>query len=253
MRLKEKVALITGGGSGIGKSTAGLFAKEGAAVVITGRRKERLEEVVSAITRSGGHAIAAPGSVTNDTEVRAAVELTVRTYGRIDILVNNAGNLIHSGWLHEMSDQAWTESLDVFLNGVFRTCRAVIPHMIKNQGGSIVNVSATASTFAIPGFYAHAYAASKAGVNILTRTIAIQYASHKIRCNAICPAGVDTSLLDALRADPKVWKSFNASYPLGRVGRPEEIAQAILYLASDEAAWTTGTIVTLDGGITAKE
>jgi len=253
MRLKGKVALITGGGSGIGKSTAGLFAKEGAAVVITGRRKEKLEEVVSTITRSGGHALPAPGSVTNDAEVRAAVELTVRTYGKIDILVNNAGNLIHSGWLHEMSDQAWTESLDVFLNGVFRTCRAVIPYMIKNQGGSIVNVSATASTFAIPGFYAHAYAASKAGVNILTRTIAIQYASYKIRCNAICPAGVDTSLLDALRADPKVWKSFNASYPLGRVRRPEEIAQAILYLASDEAAWTTGTIVTLDGGITAKE
>jgi len=253
MRLKGKVALITGGGSGIGKSTAGLFAKEGAAVVITGRRKEKLDEVVSTITRSGGHALAAPGSVTNDAEVRDAVELGVRTYGKIDILVNNAGNLIHSGWLHEMSDQAWTESLDVFLTGVFRTCRAVIPYMIKNQGGSIVNVSATASTFAIPGFYAHAYAASKAGVNILTRTIAIQYASHKIRCNAICPAGVDTSLLDALRADPKVWKSFNASYPLGRVGRPEEIAQAILYLASDEAAWTTGTIVTLDGGITAKE
>ena len=253
MRLKGKVALITGGGSGIGKSTAGLFAKEGAAVVITGRRKEKLEEVVSTITRSGGHALPAPGSVTNDAEVRDAVELGVRTYGKIDILVNNAGNLIHSGWLHEMSDQAWTESLDVFLNGVFRTCRAVIPYMIKNQGGSIVNVSATASTFAIPGFYAHAYAASKAGVNILTRTIAIQYASYKIRCNAICPAGVDTSLLDALRADPKVWKSFNASYPLGRVGRPEEIAQAILYLASDEAAWTTGTIVTLDGGITAKE
>ena len=253
MRLKEKVALITGGGTGIGKSTAELFAKEGAAVVITGRRKEKLEEVVSTITRSGGHAAAAPGSVTNDAEVRAAVELAVRTYGRIDILVNNAGNLIHSGWLHEMSDQAWTESLDVFLNGVFRTCRAVIPYMIKNQGGSIINISATASMFAIPGFYAHAYAASKAGVNILTRTIAIQYASHKIRCNAICPAGVDTSLLDALRADPKVWKSFNASYPLGRVGRPEEIAQAILYLASDEAAWTTGTIMTLDGGITAKE
>ena len=253
MRLRGKVALITGGGSGIGKSTARLFAKEGAAVVITGRQKERLEEVVSEIIRSGGRAAAAPGSVTNDVDIQTAVELVVRTYGKIDILVNNAGNLIHSGWLHEMSDPAWTETLDVFLNGVFRTCRAVIPYMIKNQGGSIVNVSATASMFAIPGFYAHAYAAAKAGVNILTRTIAIQYASHKIRCNAVCPAGVDTSMLDGLRADPMVWKSFNASYPLGRVGRPEEIAQAILYLASDEAAWTTGTIITLDGGITAKE
>jgi len=252
MKLKGKVALITGGGSGIGEATAKLFTKEGASVVITGRRKEKLEHVVRAITQSGNRASASSGSVTNDADIRAAVDLTVRTYGKIDILVNNAGNVLHTGWLHEMSDQAWSESLDVFLTGVFRMCRAIIPHMMKNQSGSIINISTIAAVYAIPGWFAHPYAAAKAGVNILTKTIAIQYAGHKIRCNAICPAGVDTPILDGLKSNPKVWESFNASYPLGRVGRPEEIAQAALYLASDESAWTTGTIITLDGGMTAK-
>ncbi len=198
MRLKGKVALITGGGSGIGEAAARLCAREGAAVV------------------------------------------------------NNAGNVLHTGWLHEMTDQAWSESLDVFLNGVFRMCRAAIPPMIKNGGGSIINISTVAAMYAIPGWAAHPYAVVKAGVNILTRTIAIQYAGYKIRCNAICPAGVDTSLLDGLKANPKAWESFNASYPLGRVGSPKEIAQAVLYFASDESAWTTGTILVLDGGMTAK-
>lgn len=252
MRLKGKVALITGGGSGIGASTARLFAGEGASVVITGRHRDKLDQVVQDIVKAGGKAAAVAGSVTNDAEVRAACDHAARTYGKIDILVNNAGNVLHSGYLHEMSDEAWTETLDVFLYGVFRTCRAVIPYMLKNQGGSIVNISTVAAMYAIPGFFAHPYAAAKAGVNILTRTIAIQYAAQKIRCNAVCPAGVDTPILDGLRADPKVWESFNASYPAGRIGRPEEIAHAVAYLASDEAAWTTGTILTLDGGLTAK-
>lgn len=252
MKLKGKVALITGGGSGIGESTARLMAREGAAVVLTGRREENLKNVAREITRSGGKASAVVGSVTSERDVRAAVEAALATYGRIDVLVNNAGNLIHTGWLHEMSDEEWSQPLDVFLNGVFRTCRAVIPHMLGNPGGSIVNVSTVSAMRAIPGFYAHSYASAKAGVNILTKNIAIQYADRKIRCNAVCPAAVDTAMLDGLRADPKVWESFNASYPIGRVGRPEEIARAIAYLASDEAAWVTGSILTMDGGITAK-
>lgn len=252
MRLEGKVALVTGGGSGIGAATARLFAQEGAAVVITGRRHACLEEVVREITQSGGRACSAPGSITSDHDVRAAARCAVETYGKIDILVNNAGNVLHTGWLHEMSDEAWQETLDVFLHGVFRMCRAVIPHMMQNSGGAIVNISTIASMYAIPGFFAHPYAAAKGAVNILTRTIAIQYAPHKIRCNAVCPAGVDTPILDPLKADPQIWNSFNASHPLGRVGQPEEVAQAVLYLASGEAAWLTGVLLTMDGGLTAK-
>lgn len=252
MKLQGKVALITGGGSGIGEATARLMAREGAAVVVTGRQEQKLRNVVDQIVGDGGQAVAAAGSVTSDRDVRAAVEMARARFGKIDVLVNNAGNLVHAGWLHEMSDETWSQTLDVFLNGVFRACRAVIPHMLKNQGGSIVNVSTISAMVAVPGFYAHAYASAKAGVNILTKNIAVQYAGQKIRCNAVCPAAVDTPMLDGLRADPKVWESFNASYPIGRVGTPNEIAVAIAYLASDDAGWVTGTILTMDGGMTAK-
>ncbi len=252
MRFRGKVAVITGGGSGIGEATARLMAADGAVVILTGRREEKLAAVAREIREAGGKADAVAGSVTSDGDVRAAVELAVNRHGGIHVLVNNAGSFIEAGWLHETSDQGWTQTLDVFLNGTFRTCRAAIPHMQAGGGGAIVNVSSVSALVAVPGFFAHAYACAKAGVNILTRNIAIQYAEFGIRCNAVCPAAVDTTMLDGLRADAKVWEAFNASYPVGRVGRPDEIARAIAYLASEEAAWVTGTVLTLDGGITAK-
>lgn len=252
MRLKDKVAIVTGGGTGIGEAIAKAFAKEGATVVVTGRRKEELERVVRDIERAKGRALAAPGSVTQEADVRAAVDATVRAYGRVDVLVNNAGNLFHAGPLHETSDQIWNETLDIFLTGTFRFMRVVIPRMLKQGGGSILNISTTAGLKALPGFPAHAYAAAKAGVIMLTKTVAIQYAKDKIRCNAICPAGVDTPAVAGLLSDPKAREWFDSIHPIGRMGRPEEIAQAALYFASDESVWTTGAILPIDGGMMAQ-
>src|SRR5438094_4877432 len=192
MRLENKIAIVTGGGTGIGEAIAKVFAREGAKVAITGRRKDQLERVVTEIERKGGQALALPGSVTNEPDVQEAVAATVRNFGRLEILVNNAGNLFHSAPLHETSDQIWDETFDVFLKGTFRFIRAAIPHMLQQGSGSILNISTIGGLKAVPGFEAHAYQAAKAGVIMLTKTVAVHYATQNIRCNSICPAGVDT-------------------------------------------------------------
>ncbi|MFZ5862241.1 MAG: SDR family NAD(P)-dependent oxidoreductase [Nitrospirota bacterium] len=252
MRLRDKVAVVTGGGTGIGEAIARRFAGEGARVAITGRRQAVLDRVAVDIGCAGGRAVALPGSVTNQRDVQDAVASVLNTFGRIDVLVNNAGNLFHAGPLHETTDQVWNETIDLFLTAVFRFSRAVIPHMLAQGGGVIINISTVSALKAMPGFPAHAYAAAKAGVNMLTKTIAIQYAKQGIRCNAICPAGVDTPGVAAMTSDPVLRAGFDAMHPIGRMGRPEEIAAAAAYLASDDAVWTTGVILAVDGGVTAQ-
>jgi len=251
MRLEHKVAIVTGGGTGIGEAIAKIFAREGAKVAITGRRKDELGRVVRDIERKGGKASALPGSVTNEQDVQDAVAATVRTFGRLDILVNNAGNLFHVGRLHETTDQIWDETFDVFMKGTFRFIRAAIPQMLRQGGGSILNISTTAALKAIPGFEAHAYQAAKAGVIMLTKTVAVHYAKQNIRCNCICPAGVVTPGVAGVLDDPKIKASIEGMHPLGRLGQPEEIAEAAVYFASDESRWTTGSILTVDGGVMA--
>ena len=251
MRLRDKVAIVTGAGSGIGAAVARAFAREGATVTITGRRTELLDEVVEEIAAVGGHALAVPGSVTDERDVQRAVQATLATFGRVDVLVNNAGNLSHAGPLHETSDEIWDAVMDVFLKGVFRFSRAVLPHMQRQGGGSIVNIGSVLGLKAALAFPVHPYAAAKAGVAMLTKTIAVHYAKDGIRCNCVAPALTDTPLIESRLQDAAVRRAMEAQYPLGRLGRPDDIAQAVLYLASDDAAWTTGTIVTVDGGIMA--
>jgi len=252
MRLKDKVAIITGGGTGIGEGIAKIFAREGAKVTLTGRRKDVLEKVVKDISNSGGKALAVTGSVTEEQDVQQAVTSTLNAFGKIDILINNAGNLFHGGPLHETSDQIWNETLDIFLTGTFRFKRAVIPHMLKQGGGSIVNISTVLGLKAAPGFPAHAYGAAKAGVIILTKSVAIEYAKNKIRCNCICPGGVDTPGVVPMMSDPQAKAGFDSMHPIGRMGKPEEIAHAAVYFASDESVWTTGSILSVDGGMAAQ-
>ena len=251
MRLKNKVAIVTGGGTGIGEAIAKAFAREGAKVAITGRRKEELERVGKDIEQHGGHALALQGSVTNEPDVREAVEATVRTFGRLDILVNNAGNLFYSGPLHETPDQIWDETFDLFMKGPFRFIRATIPHMLKQGGGSILNISTVGALKAIPNFQAHAYQAAKAGVVMLTKTVALHYAKQHIRCNCLCPAGVVTPGTAGILEDPQTKAWFEGIHPMGRLGQPEEIAEAAIYFASDESCWTTGSILPIDGGMMA--
>jgi len=252
MRLADKVAIVTGGGTGIGAAIATTFAREGARVTTTGRRKEILDEIADSITAAGGRALAVPGSVTDEADVQRAVQATLATFGRVDVLVNNAGSLLHAGPLHETADEIWDDVLDVFLKSVFRFSRGVIPHMQRQGGGSIVNIGSALGLKTSLAFPVHPYAVAKAGVAMLTKTIAVHYAKDGIRCNCVAPAVTETPLLESRLTDPAVRKAMEARVPLGRLGRPDDIAQAVLHLASDEAAWTTGTILTVDGGIMAQ-
>jgi NAD(P)-dependent dehydrogenase (short-subunit alcohol dehydrogenase family) len=249
MRLNGKVALITGGGTGIGEATAKVFAGEGAHVVITGRRKDVLEGVAKSIVANGGKALAVAGSVTDEVHVRSAVDQTVRTFGKIDVLINNAGIGAFGSPLHETTDHVWQEVLDTNLTGVFRFTRAVIPHML-GRGGSIVNVSSIAGLVGIAGLAA--YGSTKGALLAFTRCLAIDYAKEKIRCNCVCPGLVDTPMAAEAITDPEMNAMLMADYPLGRPGTSDEVARMLLYLASDEASWVTGSIFTIDGGMTAQ-
>ena len=240
MRLADKVAIVTGGGTGIGAAVATMFAREGARVTITGRRKEALDQIADEIASAGGHAFAVPGSVTDEADVQRTVQATLGTFGRIDVLVNNAGSLMHAGPLHETSDEIWAGVLDVFLTSVFRFSRAVI-----------VNIGSALGLKASPAFPVHPYAVAKAGVAMLTKTIAMHYAKSGIRCNCVAPAVTETPLTAPRLQDGAARKAMEAQYPLGRLGRPVDIAEAVLYFASDEASWTTGTVLPVDGGILA--
>ncbi len=247
MRLKDKTVLITGGGTGIGKAIAILFAQQGAKVAITGRRIEPLAAVAETISLTDGEVLAVPGDVTLEADVRNVVKSCLDKFGRIDVLINNAGNFFHIGPLHELSDDIWDTTHDIFLKGPFRYLRAVIPQMLQQGSGAIVNIGSIAGLKAFPDIYIHAYATAKAGVVMLTKTVAIEYAKNNIRCNCICPAGVNTP--DSIAV---VKGTTDATHPMGRKGKPKEIAQAALHLASDEASWTTGAILTVDGGVMAQ-
>lgn len=249
MRLNGKVALITGGGTGIGEAAAKIFAGEGAKVAITGRRKEVLEGVAKAIVANGGKVLAIAGSVTDEAHVQSAVDQTIRTFGKIDILINNAGIGAFGTPLHETTDRTWQEVLDINLTGSFRFARAVIPHML-GRGGAIVNVSSIAGLVGIAGL--SAYASTKGAQIALTRALAMDYAKEKIRCNCICPGLVETPMAAEAIGNPEMCATLLADYPLGRPGTSEEIGRMLLYLASDEAAWVTGSVFTIDGGMTAQ-
>ena len=248
-RLDGKVALITGGGTGIGAACARVFAQEGAAVVITGRRKDVLEAVVKDLAKAKGRALAVAGSVTDEAHAQSAVAQATRAFGRLDVLVNNAGALAFGKLLHETDEAAWNDMLATNLTGAYRMIKAAVPEMIKAGSGSIVNVSSVVSLVGIPMLAA--YSASKGGMDALTRCVAMDYAQQNIRCNSVCPGLVDTPMASGLINDKDALAQLMTAYPLGRPGTSEEVAKLILYLASDESAWMTGSVIPIDGGMTA--
>lgn len=247
-RLHGKVAVITGGNAGIGESVAKLFAEEGAAVVITGRRQSELDRVTREIVAKGGKACAVVGSVTDEAHAHAVVQQAIAMFGKVDALVNNAGLGDFGKRLHEMDDAGWANVLDVNLTGVFRMTRAVIPQMLNQNSGAIVNISSIASLVGIPML--SAYAASKGALDALTRSIAIDYASDGIRCNVVNPGLIDTPMAAPLMANSEQLESILSHYPIRRAGKPEEVASMVLYLSSDESAWVTGGTFRIDGGMT---
>ena len=252
MRLKDKVALITGGTSGIGQATALLFAREAACVAITGRDVERGKNVVKQITRGGGEAIFVRADVSVAKDCRHAVEATVKAFGGIDILFNNAG-VFYAQTAVECSEREWDEQIDVNLKGTFLMSKFALPGMIERKRGTIIN---NASGWGIVGGdRAVAYCASKGGVVLMTKAMAIDHGAQGIRVNCVCPGDVETPMLpaDAKKRGMK-WEEYItgcAKRPLGRVGTVEEIAKAVLFLASDDSSFMTGAALVVDGGGTA--
>lgn len=250
MRLAKKIAVITGGGSGIGAATARLFAQEGATVVVADKNKETAEAVAAGI---GKAASAVMVDTAKSASVKALIDGTVATHGRIDILFNNAGYGI-KGNVVETSEEDWSALLAVNINGVFYGCKHAIPHMKRQGGGVIVN---TASTTSVAGIKDRAaYVTSKGAVAAMTRAMALDHVEDNIRINAVGPGTVESGYFDRMFAASNDPESLRASLairqPMNRLGRPEEIAAAVLFLSSDESSFCTGTVLFADGGWTAR-
>jgi len=243
LKLSGKVALITGGSRGIGFATAKIMSENGATVVITGKDSKRLEKSVLKIPNSIGFV----ADIRKTDEVKNVVRKTIEKFGKLDILVNNAGIFPKIKQLHEIDEDEWNEVLDVNLTGQFRFTKEAIPHLQKTSG-SIINISSDAGLKAYQGFNADAYSASKAALIILTKCWALEYAKYKIRVNCICPGVVDTDMTKQFLKTQQDKDFMDNEHPIGRIGKPEEIAKAIMYFVSDDASWTTGAVLAVDGG-----
>jgi NAD(P)-dependent dehydrogenase (short-subunit alcohol dehydrogenase family) len=249
MRLEGKVAIITGGGSGIGRATAQLFAQEGAKVVVADYKAESGREAVQAIKDAGGDALFVEVDVSNPAQVQHLVQTALDAYGGVDILFNNAGVLLF-GTILETREEAWNRLMSINLTGVYLCSKAVIPHMIMRGGGSIINTSSSTGAHDVAPNIA-AYVTSKGGVTLLTRAMAVDHAKDKVRVNAIAPGPTDTPMLRDNMSQEEL-EAFASTFPMKRLGRPEELAYAALFLASDEASFVTGAILAVDGGQTAQ-
>lgn len=249
MRLKNKIAIITGAGSGIGRAIALAFSKEEAKVVIADLSEEGGQETVEQIKKQGGKAIFIKTNVSKSGDINKMVETCLNNFGRIDILVNNAG--IHGACnLHEMPEQDWERIIDVNLKGVFLSSKRVIPEMLKQNKGKIINIASIAG---LVGFaQSSAYCASKGGIIALTREMALEYAPKKINVNCLAPGIIKTAMTKDMLADPSTKKFLESSTLYPRLGEPKDIAQAAVYLASDESDFVNGEVLVVDGGWLAK-
>lgn len=249
MPLSGKVALVTGGASGIGRATALLLAHEGASIVLADLKAANGERLVAEITHSGGKALFQRTDVSRSEDCRRLVETAVATFGRIDILFNNAG-IIRRANIVDLPEDDWDLVMAVNVKSIYLLSREVIPHMQKSGGGTIIN---TASGWGLSaGAKAAVYCASKGAVVLLTKAMAIDHGPQNIRVNCICPGDTDTAMLRdearQLGEDSRRFLAESVKRPLGRVGTAEEIAQAVLYLASDASSFVTGTALVVDGG-----
>ncbi|MCS6927627.1 MAG: SDR family oxidoreductase [Candidatus Binatia bacterium] len=257
MRFDGKVGLITGAGSGIGRATALGFAARGGAVAVVDIDGEKAQAVAAEITAAGGRALAIVADVTRSTDIDLMVSRTVDAFGRLDFLHNNAFGMPAAqtstqvaARTADVTDDVWSHMLDVGLTAVFRAMKRAIPVMRTQGGGAIVNTASISGLRADYGIAA--YNAAKAGVINLTRAVAIEYAPYGIRANCVCPGAIDTPLIAPALAQPGFAEAIQRAIPMGRLGRPEEIAHVVLFLASDLASFVTGAAVVADGGQTAK-
>jgi len=251
-RLKGKVAVITGGGSGIGRAIALAFGREEARVAVVGRRRGALDQVVSKLEQAHHEALAVTCDITQEKQSKSAIEEVEREFGPVTVLVNNAG-ILSVSTIETVSEEEWDQVMATNLKGPFLMSRAVLPSMRRAGGGSIVNIGSVLGLVAMK--QRAAYCASKGGVTLLTKAMAIDHAHEKIRVNCICPSIVETELVEELFSDSEQGRKARqdriGTLPLGRFGRPNDIAELAVFLASDESSWITGTAIPADGGLTA--
>jgi NAD(P)-dependent dehydrogenase (short-subunit alcohol dehydrogenase family) len=246
MRLEKKFAIVTGGGTGIGKAIAAAFVREGANVVIAGRDRQKLEKAAGEI---GAKCAVVTADVSKEKDVRTLVEATVDNFKHIDILVNNAAILL-PGTAESLTEEDFDQTFDINVRGLWLLSRAVLPQMRASGGGSIINIGSVLSTLGARNRVA--YAASKGAVLAMTRAMALDHAAENIRVNCICPGIVETELVARFNLDENARRQRVAMHPAGRFGQPEDVAGLAVFLASDESAWITGTAQTVDGGYSAQ-
>ena len=242
--LKDKVAIVTGGGTGIGAATALRLAKEGANVAVCGRRIGPLESIVSEIENKGGQAMAIVCDIADESQVDTTISAVVSQFGGLDILVNNA-TLLEAGLIDGHTTESWHKNFSVTVDGTLFMMRAAYPHLAKNRG-SVVNVSSIVGSQGTP--YMTGYAAAKGAVNSMTRNAAIEWASAGVRCNAVVPGAIMTDPTKAILPDEQAQAYMESLIPMRRIGDPEEVANAIVFLASPLASYITGVLLPVDGG-----
>lgn len=248
-RLENKVAIVTGAGGGMGKEEALLFAKEGAKVIVTDIQEDLVKEVVAEIIENGGEAVGYHHDVTDEDTWNNIVQETIETYGKVDILVNNAGITIQEQ-LHETTVEQWDRVMDINLTGTFLGMKAVIPNMTENGGGSIINISSISGLTGGGG--ASPYTASKGAVRMLTKAAAVDYAKQNIRVNSVHPGVIITPMTEEMFEDEQMRAWAHSVTPLPNLGEASDVANGVLYLASDESKFVTGIELPIEGGYTAK-
>lgn len=254
MRLKDKIAIVTGASSDIGLEISKRFVEEGASVVLLGRDITKLENARKTIKDYATKTVAIPCDITNEAQVIQTVNQITDHYGRIDILVNNAGIITDPIHFHEMTDDAMNSLVDTNMFGTFRITKSVIVKMLENKkGGSIVNIGSISAERAIPKVHLTVYCTTKAAINMFTKGLAVEYARRNIRCNCVNPGIVNAGMIKSYLDYPEARKVLEDRQPINRIGEPSDVANAVVYLASDDAKWISGVILNVDGGKSASE
>ena len=252
MSLKGKVAIVSGAGTGVGKATTKRLFLEGSKVVLIGRDRSRLTKVISELDGKK-NLLAVKADITKEADVINVIEETVSAFDTVDILVNNAGILNDPTPFHKMTDDQWMSLINTNLIGTFRTTKAVLPIMMEKKRGSIVNISSLQGIRSILNVPFSVYGVTKAGVIMFTRTIAVEYGEYGIRCNCVAPSTIRSPMIEPYLQDKQAKKTLESTFPLRSIGDPEDISGAVSYLCSDDAKWITGTVLTVDGGMSAKQ